>query len=447
MQVDNRQFVIVGSGISGYSALCYLLMQGHQVRVMDTREIAPNADQIKNVLPATSIHFGGLQQDWLEQSDVVVLSPGISPQEPALVKAVAKGATLIGDIELFTQACTKPYIAITGSNGKSTVTTLVTELLRSQGITAYMGGNIGTPALDLLQQQDADIYVLELSSFQLESCPSLAPAAATVLNISDDHMDRHSSLACYSELKDRIYQKAAYGVYAQDYLLKTKPHRKGSVRFGIKQQADTEFAIELQDQQRYLVKAGKTLIASEELTLPGAMGELNVLAALALVDPYINNMASIIELLRHFQGLPHRCQTVAENKGVLWVNDSKGTNPGATAAAIESFDRDMVLILGGVHKNGSLEALIELIRRRVHSVILFGRDAPVFAAALEGHAYYQASDLAAVVALSAEHSRPGDVVLFSPACASFDMFDNYQQRGDSFIQLVHDQIVRGRHAV
>jgi len=219
------------------------------------------------------------------------------------------------------------------------------------------------------------------------------------------------------------------------------------VRFGIKQQADTEFAIELQDQQRYLVKAGKTLIASEELTLPGAMGELNVLAALALVDPYINNMASIIELLRHFQGLPHRCQTVAENKGVLWVNDSKGTNPGATAAAIESFDRDMVLILGGVHKNGSLEALIELIRRRVHSVILFGRDAPVFAAALEGHAYYQASDLAAVVALSAEHSRPGDVVLFSPACASFDMFDNYQQRGDSFIQLVHDQIVRGRHAV
>ena len=192
MQVDNRQFVIVGSGISGYSALCYLLMQGHQVRVMDTREIAPNADQIKNVLPATSIHFGGLQQDWLEQSDVVVLSPGISPQEPALVKAVAKGATLIGDIELFAQACTKPYIAITGSNGKSTVTTLVTELLRSQGITAYMGGNIGTPALDLLQQQDADIYVLELSSFQLESCPSLAPAAATVLNISDDHMDRHS---------------------------------------------------------------------------------------------------------------------------------------------------------------------------------------------------------------------------------------------------------------
>jgi len=171
MQLDNRQFVIVGSGISGYSALRYLLAQGYAVRVMDTREIAPNASEIKTLLPATAVHFGGLQQEWLEQSDVIVLSPGLSPQEPAIAEAVAKGVTLIGDIELFAQVCTKPYIAITGSNGKSTVTTLVTELLRSQGIKAYMGGNIGTPALDLLQQKDAELYVLELSSFQLETCP------------------------------------------------------------------------------------------------------------------------------------------------------------------------------------------------------------------------------------------------------------------------------------
>ena len=171
MQVDNRQFVIVGSGISGYSALRYLLAQGLAVRLMDSRQIPPNAAEIKSLLPATAIHFGGFQQEWLEQSDVIVLSPGVSPQQPPIAKAVAQGVTLIGDVELFAQTCKKPYIAITGSNGKSTVTSLVTELLSSQGIKASMGGNIGTPVLDLLQQKEAEIYVLELSSFQLETCP------------------------------------------------------------------------------------------------------------------------------------------------------------------------------------------------------------------------------------------------------------------------------------
>ena len=447
MQVDNRQFVIVGSGISGYSALHYLLAQGCAVRLMDTREIAPNAAEIKTLLPATAIHFGGLQQEWLEQSDVIVLSPGVSPQEPAIAQAVAKGVTLMGDVELFAQACTKPYIAITGSNGKSTVTTLVTELLCSQGIKAYMGGNIGTPALDLLQQKDADFYVLELSSFQLETCPSLTPVAATVLNISDDHMDRYSSLASYSKVKDRIYDKAAYGVYAQDYPLQMHAHEKGVVRFGVKQQPGIELSIELHDNQRWLVQAGEPLISADELTLPGAMGELNVLAALALIKAYVKDKEAVLAVLRGFEGLPHRCQSVAENAGVLWVNDSKGTNPGATIAAIKSFDREMVLILGGVHKDGSIDGLVELIRRRVHSVILFGRDAAIFAAALEGHACYQASDLATAVTLSDEHSHAGDVVLFSPACASFDMFDNYQQRGDSFMQLVREQITGGQHVV
>ena len=443
MQLDNRQFVIVGSGISGYSALRYLLAQGYAVRVMDTREIAPNASEIKTLLPATAVHFGGLQQEWLEQSDVIVLSPGLSPQEPAIAEAVAKGVTLIGDIELFAQVCTKPYIAITGSNGKSTVTTLVTELLRSQGIKAYMGGNIGTPALDLLQQKDAELYVLELSSFQLETCPSLAPVAATVLNISDDHMDRHSSLARYSEVKDRIYHKAAYGVYAEDYPLQPQVHQKGIVRFGVTQQEGTEFSIELHDQQRCLVQMGERLIAADELTLPGAMGELNVLAALALVQPYIKDKMAMLAVLRSFEGLPHRCQSVAKHADVLWVNDSKGTNPGATMAAIKSFDRGMVLILGGVHKGGAIDELVELIRHRVHSVVLFGRDAAVFAQALKDHACYPASDLATAVTLSAKHSRAGDVVLFSPACASFDMFENYIERGNIFNQVVLD--LKKRH--
>ena len=378
---------------------------------------------------------------------MIVLSPGLSPQEPAIAEAVAKGVTLIGDVELFAQVCTKPYIAITGSNGKSKVTTLVTELLNSQGIKAYMGGNIGTPVLDLLQQKDAELYVLELSSFQLETCPSLAPVAATVLNISDDHMDRHSSLARYSEVKDRIYHKAAYGVYAEDYPLQPQVHEKQVVRFGITQQVGIEFSVELYDQRRCLMHMGEHLIAADELTLPGAMGELNVLAALALVEPYIKDKTAMLAVLRGFEGLPHRCQLVAEHADVLWINDSKGTNPGATMAAIKSFDRGMVLILGGVHKGGAIDYLIELIRHRIHSVILLGRDAAVFAEALEGHACYQASDLAAAVTLSIEHSRAGDVVLFSPACASFDMFDNYQQRGASFVQLVHKQVVGGQHVV
>ena len=447
MQVDNRQFVIVGSGISGYSALRYLLAQGLAVRLMDSRQIPPNAAEIKSLLPATAIHFGGFQQEWLEQSDVIVLSPGVSPQQPPIAKAVAQGVTLIGDVELFAQTCKKPYIAITGSNGKSTVTSLVTELLSSQGIKASMGGNIGTPVLDLLQQKEAEIYVLELSSFQLETCPSLAPVAATVLNISDDHMDRHSSLDSYREVKDRIYERASYGVYAQDYAMEMHSHEKGVVHFGVEQQQNTEFTIALRHQQRWIMQSDEALIAATELTLPGMMGELNVLAALALVKPYIRDMNSVLSVLRSFKGLPHRCQIVTENAGVLWVNDSKGTNPGATVAAIESFDRDMVLILGGIHKGGSIEDLIKLIRQRVHSVILLGRDAAVFAQALEVHSCYSVPDLMAAVKLSNECANQGDVVLFSPACASFDMFADYQQRGDSFMQCVQTHIVGGQHVV
>ena len=434
MNTDATNYLVIGAGITGWSVAQYLYAQNKSFRIMDTRDIPPYATQLKKMLTKKNICFGRLNQRWMDESDVIVLSPGVSPQIPELVAASANGVEIIGDVELFARRTQKPYIAITGSNGKSTVTMLVAAILNSQGIMAKAGGNIGTPALSLLDDEDADIFVLELSSFQLETSASLHAAAATVLNISADHLDRHDSFDQYARIKNSIYDNAMRKVFLRN----GQKSISDGVSFGLDEPVDHHYGIQHKGTERWLVCGRKKIINASELPLLGTIGELNVLAAFALCQDYIHDQAAALSAVRNFKGLPHRCELVLEHEGVRWIDDSKGTNIGATVAAVQSFDQKQILIVGGMHKGGSLEPLARVVDEKVRVVIAYGRDKEIFINALQQICEVQtAESIESVVQIAAKQVKPGEVVLFSPACASFDMFADYQKRGEAFQRAVN----------
>lgn len=447
MKTDVINYLVIGAGMSGWSALNFLQNRREHVRVMDDRLTPPYLEQINQRLTAEDVTLGRYDEQWIMESDVIILSPGVSPYLPIIQKAMQSGVEVIGDIELFARYCKKPYIAITGSNGKSTVTTLVADILNNQGVNAVAGGNIGQPALDLLND-DAEIYVLELSSFQLETCPSLQAQAAVVLNISDDHMDRHNTLEEYTRVKMSIYQHAKRHVYSRhlDYrgLQKTDSQHQ-PVSFGLDAPGEGEFGVIEIQSQRWLAFGNEKIIPVTELSLIGATGELNTLAALSLSYQYIHNMPAVVELLKNFTGLPYRCQIISTKNGIDWINDSKGTNIGATIAAIESISVPLVLILGGVHKGGSITTLVDKIEAQVKSVIVFGRDKDLFKKAISRVPVISVDSLDDAVHIAANHVKAGEAVLFSPACASFDMYANYQARGDAFNHAVKKLSVEKQH--
>ena len=428
VSTDETNYLVIGAGVSGLSVAGFLAARNKNFRVMDSRDLPSRASDIKALLPAERICFGRLDPRWIRQADEIILSPGVSPQMPDLQPARIKAARIYGDIELFAQAAVTPYIAITGSNGKSTVTTLLTKILNSQGLKARAGANIGEPALNLLNHQATDIYVLELSSFQLETCWSLCPAAAAVLNISDDHLDRHHSLRAYADIKASIYRQAKNKiVYRQcKYLAPVSD----AISFGSDAPAENHYGVKPQAGGRWLMRGNEKLINAAQLALPGMTGELNVLAALALAEPYIVDREKALRAIVDFKGLPHRCQLVAKDNGVKWINDSKGTNPGATAAAICGLDGPVILFLGGVHKGGGLESLRDAVRHRVKLVIAFGRDKGVFTRGLGDICdVIEVTTLPAAIQHAHINARSGDSVLFSPACASFDMYNGLQATG------------------
>ena len=444
VDMDLTKYLIVGAGVSGLSVAEYLLSRNKQFRIMDDRDLPPNAAKIKAILSESQICFGRIDRQWLRDADVVVLSPGVSPDTPEIKQSVRDDVELLGDIELFAREVEKPYIAITGSNGKSTVTTLVTEILKSQGIRARACANIGEPALSLLDDESIDIYVLELSSFQLETCSSLSPQAAAVLNVSDDHLDRHSSIEEYTRIKKSIYKQAKFKIVprAQDgiELSKDSDH---VISFGSDTPEETSFGIRQDENSRWLVKGKQKLIDAKDIPLLGLTGELNVLAAWALSESFIHDPDKVRETIRTFKGLPHRCEVVVEQNGMQWINDSKGTNVGATVSAIASINRPIILILGGVHKGGSIDLLLQAVQTRVKLVIVFGRDKQVFIDALKDVVQIvEQSSLNECVEFAHQMAEPGDAVLFSPACASFDMFSNYIERGQVFTSAVK-QFVSG----
>ena len=437
MKPKTVNYLVIGAGLTGWSVINFLRARQESFRVMDSRDNPPYAEQISQMLGQEDICFGQYDMDWLLNCDVMVLSPGVALHVEEIRMACQHGVEILGDIELFARYTTKPYIAITGSNGKSTVTTLVTDMLNSQGIVAKAGGNIGIPALDLLEDQEADIYVLELSSFQLETCPSLAPEVAVVLNISEDHIDRHQNLAEYTSIKMSIYKNAKEKVFACDDSIPQESIDRDSVSFSLNKPDANSYGILIEQDKRYLAYGAKKLLASDELKILGATGELNALAGLALTHRYVKDLDAALDVLKEFAGLPYRCQVIAEQNGVQWINDSKGTNIGATVAAIDSVNQPLVLILGGIHKGGSLDDLVKAIDERIIAVIVYGRDQNLFAEEINKvKTVYAVDTLEEAILKASSIVTAQQAVLFSPACASFDMFDNYQKRGEVFNQVV-----------
>ena len=444
MQTDKTHYLIVGAGVTGWSVAKFLYDAQESFRIMDTRDIPPYAAQLNKLMPSCNICFGRFDQQWINESNVVILSPGVSLQTPEIQNAITDDVEVIGDVELFARHASKPYFAITGSNGKSTVTTLVTDILNSQGLVAKAGANIGTPALRLLAESDVDIYVLELSSFQLEASSSIRPIAATVLNISADHLDRHQSIEQYTQIKNSIYKFAQHKVCLRS---EDAPSIPGSISFGLDEPEAGNFGVSQDASGRWLVCGNEKFIAVEELPLLGATGELNVLAALALCKEYISDKTAAINAIRNFKGLPHRCELVLNQDNVQWVNDSKGTNVGATVAAINSFDQSQILILGGIHKGGAIDSLVLAVQQKVRLAIVFGRDKKIFSDKLRDVTNVITVDsLNAAVQQAAANVATGEVVLFSPACSSFDMFANYEERGHVFRRAVM-QIKQGNDHV
>lgn len=435
-----RENLIVGLGETGLSVARHLSARGAPFAVTDTREAPAGLVRLAQIPGADGAWAGPLSAIDPGCWRRVIVSPGVSKALPALIRAVDSGAELIGDIELFARNVRRPVIGITGSNGKSTVTALVGELLLSLGQRVAIGGNFGPPALDLLES-DADLYVLELSSFQLETTGSLRPASAAILNISADHLDRYPDMAAYIAAKARILAGAERMVLDRDDpSLMALAEAGEAVTFGLGLPPTPEdFGIMELDGEPWLARGSEPLVVARELGLKGRHNWRNALSALALAWPWVERPSKVIETLRGFAGLPHRSQLVARHDGVDYVDDSKGTNVGATLAAIRGIAGQLILIAGGQGKGQDFEPLADALVGRARGVILMGVDAPLIAQALRGSVPLQRADsMADAVARAAAWAQAGDTVLLSPACASLDMFASYAERGERFAASVRE---------
>ncbi len=433
---------VVGLGETGRSCLRYLSKKDVSIVAMDSGDGLKDLSMLKAEYPQTQFITGQLDAEELLHTDVIVLSPGVPRATVEITNAHRQGVPVVGDIELFAHEsdCTK-VISITGSNGKSTVTALCGELLKAAELNARVGGNIGYPALDLLDRP-ADIYVLELSSFQLESTYSLASTVAVILNISPDHMDRYASVNDYIQAKQRIYSNAKFVVYNRDdkhtYPKNHAPEK--AISFGLDQPGnDEDFGITTFAEKDWLCQGSRRLIAVDALPIKGQHNQLNALAALALAYLIGTDLSKAITAFANFKGLPHRFEWVGHWNSVDWINDSKGTNPGATLASISGQPKPIVLIIGGDAKGADFSILTQTIDRHVKAVVLFGRDAGLVEKILPRKTVFSyASSLTDAINKADNYAEEGDLVLFSPACASFDMFENYAERGRIFKSSVEE---------
>ncbi len=434
--------LIVGLGATGLSCARFLAGQGVQVAVADSRNEPPGLDALNAEYPDIAVFLGPFDDRLFDSAERLVVSPGVPVSTPQIDAARQRGVPVMGDIELFVLAAQAPVVAITGSNGKSTVTTLLGEMARANGIKVAVGGNLGTPALDLLDDA-VELYVLELSSFQLETTQSLQAAVATVLNVSPDHMDRYADIEAYAAAKERVMQGAGVGVYnADDPAVAAMSGADDAWYFTLgESQDDKMFGVCPIDGGKYLCRNEQPLLAVDELKIPGRHNLANALAALAMGTALGFDLAVMLDVLRRFRGLPHRTEFVAEIGGVRWYNDSKGTNVGASIAALQGLDRGddtrTILIAGGDCKGADFSALTQVLDVCARAVVLIGRDAESVGAVVPNAiGKVVAADMDEAVARASEMARPGDRVLLSPACASFDMFSGYAQRGDRFMQAV-----------
>jgi UDP-N-acetylmuramoylalanine--D-glutamate ligase len=431
LALAGRRLLVLGLGDTGLSVARYAERNGARVRVADTRAKPPRLAEF-----AGDLHLGPFGPALLAAVDLVCISPGLALAEPLVVEALARGIPVLGDVELFAWQNRSPVLAITGTNGKSTVTALTGQLLRTAGVDAEVAGNISPPVLDALLERSAPpaAWVLELSSYQLETTWSLNPRAATVLNLSEDHLDRYASVADYAGAKARIFEGDGVQVLNRDdarSLAMARPGRR-VVSFGLDAPSAENYGL----RRGALVEGAHTLIEASALPLHGAHNVANALAACALARASGVPRERLREGLASFRGLPHRLELVARRRGVDWYDDSKGTNVGATIAALRGLGKRAVLILGGEGKGQDFGSLRAPVAEYASHVMLIGRDAPLIEAALAGLPLERCASLEQAVERAARLARRGEAVLLSPACASFDMFRDYKHRGEAFAAAV-----------
>ncbi len=444
----DRNVVVLGLGVTGLSLARYLTDHGANVRVADTRAAPPRAAELASMRPAVSLTTGPFTNKTLADADLIAISPGVAPAQPAIAAAVARGVELAGDIEIFAHALppAQKVLAITGSNGKSTVTALAGALCRAAGLNAVVAGNIGDAVLDEIAPFEAgqpwpDVFVLELSSFQLETTKSLAPVAAAVLNVTDNHLDRYVGMDEYAAAKARVFEGRGVQVVNRDdprSLAMRIPGRTVESFGASVPGAEGEWGLVAVEGATWLARGGELLLPASSLTLVGRHNALNALAALALVSTVARIDRHVLDALRSFRGLPHRMERVAESRGILFIDDSKATTVVATQAALDGVGRPAVLICGGDGKGQDFRPLKSAVDADCRAVLLIGRDAPLLAAALSGTRVTMeiAGTLDAAVERAVAFAQPGDAVLLSPACASLDQFRSYAERGDRFAALV-----------
>jgi len=453
LQLSGKKVLVLGLGDTGLSCARWLAARGAQVSVADSRVAPPQASRLAELLPQVPLHTGGFDDALLQATELLVVSPGVPLADPAVARAVAAGVETVGDVELFARAIhalnarrehPMRMIAITGSNGKSTVTAMCGDMCRMAGLTTCVAGNIGLPVLDALYEIEQglapapQVWVLELSSFQLETTSSLDADAATVLNLSEDHMDRYPDMDAYAAAKARIFSGDGVQVVNRDDVRSLAMALPGRhvISFGLDRCPKGENFGLCEDE---LCLGGDMLMPLSALPVAGLHNAANALAALALTRALGLPMEALLRGLVHFKGLPHRVEKIAEIEGVTYYDDSKGTNVGATEAALYGMgNRKAVVILGGDGKGQDFGPLKAAVEANARAVLLIGRDAPLIAAALAGSGVetHPVASLREAVEQAQRLAHPGDAVLLSPACASFDMFRNYIHRAEVFIEAV-----------
>ena len=453
-QLANKRIVILGIGITGLSCARFLHRYNIAFSVNDSRAMPISPGDFKHQFGSNTLVLGQWDQSLIAQADILIVSPGINTAELEISTAIAKNCDVIGDIELFCRLSDTPILAVTGSNGKSTVVSMLNYVGNAIGYQVQLGGNIGLPVLDQIDKEDADFIVLELSSFQLETVKSMKALAATVLNLSDDHLDRHKTLENYGAIKQSIYRNCTYAIYNRNDKA-TKPNalyeQSQSLSFGSEQAHSGDFGLASIDGECHLMHGEQALCALAQLPLQGIHNALNYLAVLALGKSAGWDLTAMLTSLMAFKGLAHRCEVIESNDGIRWINDSKATNVGATLAAIEGLSatlkgKKLILIAGGDGKGADFSPLTHALTQQVAQLITLGKDGRAIAALRLNNQAEQTlhvESLSAAVELARKCANTGDMVLLSPACASLDMFANYVERGVVFIKSVLMQ--KGEH--
>lgn len=444
----DKSVLVLGLGESGLSMVRWLSMQSARIRVADSRTAPPNLEKVGAYVAPEHIYCGNFTDALFDGIELIAVSPGVPLRDPVVAKAVASGIEVVGDIELFAQSLprdSRPHIlAITGSNGKTTVTSMVEHLCNAAGKDAVAAGNISPAVLDVVLERGVnqpEVWVLELSSFQLETTRTLEADAATVLNISEDHLDRYADADEYSKAKEQIFSGCAVQVLNRDDARSMSMARQDSkiITFGLNApESASDFGIVRDAGEVWLTQGNNRLLSAAELQVHGLHNVANALASLALARAIDFPMQALLDALRSFKGLPHRVQHVAEMRGISYYDDSKGTNVGATIAAMQGLGCKVVLIAGGDGKGQDFTPLKSVVAEHARAVVLIGRDAPLIDAALAGSGVdtFNALDMHDAVQLSSKLAHSGDAVLLSPACASFDMYRNYQHRAEVFVAAI-----------